>query len=280
MRYTRVRMGGIARKAIVAIAAALSFAQGALASVEDLYRSLFPAPEYAVDRCQRGLAQFAAGRYGPEQQRALSALGINGERYLLQSMREGLGPFRKLLGEYERELTGPVLEIGPLYQPLVEPGRRGGGHTYYWDMDVEALMRHADDGTGRPRDGVTASYIDLNTTDTAFLDAFRRRTRDQLAREAHGSFRAVVVSQVLNYVEPARFFRLVGEFQAPGDMIFINNPLNAGDGAFLHPNRPRTHQALLDAVTTAGYDVVRTERQSGPDGDYIQIVARRRAPPR
>lgn len=193
---------------------------------------------------------FAGGRYSVAavaakwgSERAAGLLSFN-----LEGMGLGSAALRLVIQNEQWDLGPMPLEIGPFYTPIlqVDPNR----HVVYWERDSEAiatltarqekLRSVAPDSIGK----VDYVHVDLNRLVGPRRAKFIEANRNLLQSAQGDGFSAIVISQVLNYVNFRELLDLVAELQAPSGLLFIVNGTDVGDQDFFHPARPKSNQDI------------------------------------
>lgn len=203
---------------------------------------------------------YAGGRYRDESG-GPSAAGD------LQGMLRGQEVIAGMIARRLPETADPILEVGPFMNPLVNPA--SGREIVYWDKDWPSLERLAALGEGRAH----PIFVDLNRAPQEGRVEFLRLNRQILA--GRPGFGAIVISQVLNYVDFRETLGLLARFQAPGGLIFVANAVRHGDPMFFHPNRPRRLGEVEERLAELGYEIEERHVAFG----FVQtasIVARKR----
>jgi hypothetical protein len=184
-------------------------------------------------------------------------------------MLSGAYELSPYLTEYNTRINGPVLEIGPLYSPLLRESSQTDRTIFYWDFDVSALAE-----LRRTAPGTIPLHVNLREIRGEEKTRFGQLNREliQMARPPHTGFRAVVMSQVLNYLDPRVVLPLVYELQETGGLLFINNNL-WGEREFRHPQRAQNHQELIDILEALGYRILKRDVQNPQTNSRLLLVA-------
>jgi len=181
--------------------------------------------------------ELSENKFGDEFDRAARIRMIVGSRQLL--------PF---LFKHISALTGSILEIGPFFNPLLTCSELNHKlppdvNLTFLENDPHALQYLTDKGR-------KVLDIDLNGKDVKlkFKEEFRRCNFES----AH-KFNAIVLSQVLNYVDVYAIFALLKPFLATKGLLFINNVIDYGIPQLFSRNRPSSNDQIVQNVVTNGY---------------------------
>jgi SAM-dependent methyltransferase len=161
----------------------------------------------------------------------------------LVSMRREGGILLPILKAYRAELGEVVAELGPLYQPLVEP-EWYEGRSVYVDFNAKALafLRAKYGGS------VTVVDYDINQISCERLDAVRAALAP--------SFDTMVFSQVLNYLRFRDVLAGCARLLRPNGLLFINNSFTSGHRDFFHPQRVLRAAHLHQVLEATGFEIV------------------------
>lgn len=161
-----------------------------------------------------------------------------------------------LLHKYRAEFGTGVLEIGAFFVPLLTPQRFPEKEIAWCDNDANALSVLSERYGGHGR----TIQQDLN-----------RLSPKRASAVANGeSFDAVVVSQVLNYVDHRALFEFLPEVMTPGGHLFLNNVADYGIPDFFHDARPRSARQTVANLESAGFKILETEIIASPHSQQIQ----------
>lgn len=177
----------------------------------------------------------------------------------LQGMRRAQEDLRYLIQPYLVQAQPPYLEVGPFYNSILRPD--SGDRTVYWEMDIDAIEKLANKATSQTE----FVHVDLNRaieSRSEFVEFNRNLIRGQ------SGFGAVVISQVLNYVDYKGALVLVSSLQESGGLLFIVNAVKHGDSAYFHPRRPRSIEDIPSALTGLGYEILERKQRLG----FVQTV--------
>jgi hypothetical protein len=144
----------------------------------------------------------------------------------LQSMLMREAGYKKALSllHHHRKLIPAepaILEIGPFDNPLAQ--EITGGRYVYWEYDSEAAANLIK--ANRGKDSVKVLQTDLNALNE---EAWARLEKSSLesVKRAEGSSRGfdlIILSSVLNYVDPVRVLRSAFEMLSSGGFLVIAN---------------------------------------------------------
>jgi hypothetical protein len=128
-------------------------------------------------------------------------------------------------------------------------------------------------------DTVTILRFDLNEA----WHGDHNRLADAVAagRADAAPFAALVLSQVLNYVDFRALLAACAALTAPDGLLFINNIMNHGVASMLHARRPDSVGELLAAATELGFepiDVISEPAQVADPSKLRDLVVLRRRP--
>lgn len=140
---------------------------------------------------------------------------------------------------------GKVLEIGPFYNPLITQDRFPDVAPTYIDRD----------------DGVL-EYVGRNGAETV---KFEYGKSDPSELESLPEQDAIVTSHLLNYVNLADFLTIFKAHLKEGGYFFINEAIDYGGEEFLHEQRAKSNQEVLDTVRANGFRIVEHRIIPSPD---------------
>jgi hypothetical protein len=171
-------------------------------------------------------------------------------------MEAGARRLLPLIDKYQAELGAAILELGPNLHPLVTP-ERYGGRIVYLELSEPCIAALRE----RFRDAPSVAIVPFDLED-AWKDG-ENRLRLALA-ELAPCFGAIIVSQVLNYIDHREVLRACAEIVAPGALVFVNNVMNHGGDWMFHARRPQSWEELVQDAAALGFHVV--EEVSEPAG--------------
>jgi hypothetical protein len=205
---------------------------------------LINAPRYPAIELP-AQATFSGFSYGEHFDDSAKARMISGCRLL-----------QPWLDELARRIAGDCAEFGPFLNPLLEPGRFPGSRITYVDADSGVISRLQE----RYRANARALCIDLNAP---------ARLPEQLAAgeplgRAAPRFNALVVSQILNYIDHERFFGELSGLATDGALLFVNNVIDYGIPELFHARRPRSDREIIVTLGRLGWSVRRVARVPSP----------------
>jgi hypothetical protein len=173
---------------------------------------------------------------------------------------------QQFLRKYLDSVNGPLLEVGPFYNPSLDPAM--GREIVYWDKDLAPLRKLSESGGSN----VSCIFVDFNHADPDFMRNFSATNKAVLGqRQGYG---AVVLSQVLNYVDFRSVLNQVSQFQSNNGLIFVVNAVNHGDRSFFHPLRPRNSRDIENYLERLGYEVLERTQSWGLD-QTVTLVAKK-----
>lgn len=166
------------------------------------------------------------------------------------------GPFmaagaRRLLPMIEArrtDLGSAVVELGPNLHPLVTSELFGGRIAYVEVSEpcLEALRERF-----RDTPSVVVIRFDL---EAAWSDGENRLA---LALASVGSqFGAIIMSQILNYIDHRAVLGACVDILAPGALVFVNNVMNHGADGMFHARRPQTWEDFTHDAAALGLHMV------------------------
>jgi hypothetical protein len=188
----------------------------------------------------------------------------------LVAMRRDAGLLLPILKKYAAELGDAVAELGPLYQPLVEPGWYEG-RIFYVDFNRNALAFLKE----KYGPSVTVVDYDINRISEEGIGEARAAIAPSLD--------AMVFSQVLNYLSFRSVLAGCRQLLTEHGLVFINNSMTLGHEQFFHPERVRRPTHLHELLAKSGFEIlffdhVVTRPELVPDWLHAnyRIVARKK----
>jgi hypothetical protein len=161
-----------------------------------------------------------------------------------------------------------ILEVGPFFHPLVTLERFPGRQIVYWENDRHVLrwLRQ----TMKPSQAVHCNLRKLRSHSLSK----RGQGRSRLL------FDTVIASQVFNYLDPARFVRVLHGVLKEGGLLFVNNVVGYGLPSFFSPRRPRSAVETVRTLKDAGYEILEKHILDSPYPRYqrnkrLVCIARR-----
>lgn len=154
--------------------------------------------------------------------------------------------------KYQHRLSANILEIGPFFNPLsisrelcqVIPK---DSNVFYIENDPFAIAWL--------RSTFAAGVFDLDMNASGFGEAFQESMfKETGSRQV--SLGAVIISQVLNYVDFRHLFGLVYSWLIPGGLLFVNNVTNYGIPPLFSDKRPQSNEELLEGSLGKGFSLV------------------------
>jgi hypothetical protein len=173
---------------------------------------------------------------------------------------------RVLLSFIERraEQLGPrILEVGPFFHPLVTLERFPGMQIVYWENDRHVLrwLRQ----TMKPSQAV---YCNLRRIQSNSSSSPGRTPRGGGQGRRRLLFDTIIASQVFNYMDYARFVRVLHGFLKEGGLLFVNNVVGYGLPSYFSPRRPRSAMETVRTLKDAGYEILEKHILDSPYPRY------------
>lgn len=175
-----------------------------------------------------------------------------------------LNPF---LQEFRQHIAGRSLEVGPFKNPLLHPDKFHAEELTYIDADDNVV-----------------DYLNTMFSAHEHVKAINLNL-NQIETVPHGlqasNYTAIVISQVLNYLDLYKTIRLITELARHDAHLFINNVVDYGIPELFSPKRPKDDVEIIQALSQFGWRTVK--HQSIPPHFAEQknprtiIVARREA---
>lgn len=165
----------------------------------------------------------------------------------------GAGYLRPLVLKYSAKLLGQkILEIGPLYHPVIEPtdlqSILQGRSVTYWEYDKLAAQKLREWTTlSSQPNKISVEQVDLNNINPNKTEQFD----------------TVIISQVLNYVDYNKALKDISKFIKPGGKIIITNTLEQGDRDFFHLKKPQKAADIETALVSLGFSTLHRYRNEG-----------------
>lgn len=172
--------------------------------------------------------------------------------------------------EHKARLGPSWLEIGPFFNPLsLLPELKllhGVGDSLIFlenDPYAVAWLREKHDAT----------VLALNMNDEAFFEAFESAVFERTGA-SFPTFDVLLISQVLNYVDFRKLLSQLSPCAKRGALVFINNAPDYGIPQLFSPRRPENNEAIVDAVSSAGFSIVEKEYVPNLDrrGDVDRLI--------
>ncbi|MGE0616600.1 MAG: hypothetical protein AB7P04_13275 [Bacteriovoracia bacterium] len=158
-------------------------------------------------------------------------------------MAEGGASLYPLIEKYDAQMRGPCVEFGPYLNPILAPTRFPAAEITFVDGDGTAL-RVLQDRFAVALPPVRFVQFDLSGPTAQLLERLPKR------------FNAVVVSQVLNYLDFHRFLTTLHHVSNTNAYLFINNVIDFGIPERFSSNRPRDDREILATLPRFGWEIV------------------------
>lgn len=210
-----------------------------------------------------------------------------------------------LLEKNGSELGASVLEIGPFTDPLVTKGRFAHVKSiFYCDVDrnvVDELRKIRPEAISICADASTQDVIreveKFIGDELTFSATFQVRAGETISlcfekKVAEGvwnaisgfggKFGAIVISQVLNYVDYKKMVSVARELLAEGGLLFVNNVVGNGIPELFSQKRPKSLEETVRGVARAGFEIIekaveKTKNPECPQEDRrLLLVARKK----
>jgi hypothetical protein len=183
-------------------------------------------------------------------------------------MIEGASKLRPYLTKYWPTIGRVLVEVGPFFNPLIEPRALSAEQALlYWENDEHAcrwLSRAADHR-------VHTMCCDVTTMESA---DFEISAYPRICGSTQYAIDAVVCSQVLNYIDSRRFFQNLSSRVATGGLLFINNVVDYGLPTLFSHQRPTSIDDTIESMGAAGFELVEGQILRGPRAtDHPRLVA-------
>jgi len=190
-------------------------------------------------------------------------------------MRAFHKPLQEAVQQYLPADASLVLEVGPLYSPMLNATE--SRKVVYWEKDLEALRTLESTASENARTNVVGMQIDFNDTTPEYEKSFMEWNRRVLAADPHGKFRAAILSQVLNYVDYRKMLDRVASLQGPGDLMFVLNGVGIGEsGIFPGDLIPKGDDDVENYLKGLGYEIIHKDvKVNERHNPSITLVARK-----
>lgn len=164
-------------------------------------------------------------------------------------MIEGSRHLKKHLSKYTRKPGSAILEIGPFFNPIMTPADHSRNNIVYWENDHYAAKWLKEN-----YENCTVIEADISQAGDKYLcrHIYQKLGINQTSQPM---FDMVIVSQVLNYIDHKKLFRLLGGLVKTGGRIFINNVVDYGLPDFFSEKRPKDMEETLNAAIEAGFAI-------------------------
>lgn len=154
------------------------------------------------------------------------------------------------LQKHHQFLDGNILEMGPFFNPMMGseemvPYETENTRTFYLENDPH-VIDWLKEKTGN-------EIIDLDINKDAFDEQLHAALKKEGEEEIR--FNAIIISQLINYIDFRALLRYLRGILNDGGAIFINNVVDYGLPALFSEGRPRSNDEVLQAALALGYKV-------------------------
>lgn len=182
-------------------------------------------------------------------------------------MEAGAKRLLPMIERYRAELGHAILELGPNKHPLITPETHDGRIVYVEVSEpcIEFLKAKFNDAVT-----VTVVRFDLNHV----FAGGRNRLQEAVAaglKPEEAQFNALILSQILNYIDYRRVLEACAELGAADALLFVNNIMNHGVGSMLHEARPRSLGEFVEAATEFGFEPIETLSEPAGVADATKV---------
>jgi len=173
-------------------------------------------------------------------------------------------------------MTGPVLEVGPFFNPLLlDEEVRGAFESedqFYFLENDEFAVDWINNRTG------SGKVLDLDMNHSSFDKAFYEAVFTNEAR-VKPFFNSILISQVLNYVNYEKILSIFYPVLRSKGMLFINNVINFGIPQLFSDKRPRSNNEIVETALKIGYaidtfELVPKQFEKEPEDRLILLLSR------
>ena len=162
-----------------------------------------------------------------------------------------LNPFIK---KYYKKLGTAILEIGPFFDPLIIPSKFKSKEIFYIDSD-----HYVKEYLTERFSNITFLLHNLNTEDENEWFSIEVCIMKELRKKNLKKFDAIVLSQVINYIDYKKVFSLIKKYHTNNGLIFINNVIDYGIPSLFSDKRPRSDNELIEYLEKIGYKLIEKE---------------------
>ncbi len=180
-----------------------------------------------------------------------------------------LQPF---LEAYQDQIGQTILEVGPFFNPIIQPHDYPGSQICYWENDPHVLQYLAGQ-FGQDKVHFIKHDINQTLTDGCFeqLELFSQNKIEAI--------NSVVVSQVFNYIDYEGFIEVVRKKLDRKGLLFLNNVIDYGLPMFFSDKRPKSIEETIITLENKGFEVLyqrilQTENLEFQKNDRLLLVAR------
>ncbi len=159
-------------------------------------------------------------------------------------MHQGSLKLLPLIRKYKQRMGNVILEIGPLFLPLVTPSECPNRKIIYLDKNQQALQYLR---WKYPR--TTIIKLNLNSSAPKILTLMKPVLRGEYIS-------SIVVSQVFNYVDYRKTLRNCANILPKGGLLFVNNVPNNGINVLFSAKRPRSNPEIINSIIRYGFKII------------------------
>jgi len=149
-----------------------------------------------------------------------------------------------------------ILEIGPFFNPLIQPIEFTSSNIYYLEGDENALkwLKRRVCSMASANQTSIAISSNLNSCHKPdFWKSIKNTINPYNINSGKLNFDVIVVSQVLNYVDYRQLLKGISKNISSKGKLFINNVTDYGLPKFFSDKRPKSNKELIQTVSDIGF---------------------------
>lgn len=209
---------------------------------------------------------------------SIDSCSFNGEfdEAARERMIQGGRLLLRYIEAYKLKLGNYILEIGPFFNPLVNKDMLAPDQRLaYWENDLHALRWLKETHLCNQVFPVACDIKDIGKIEFQFSSCPIFVESNNL-KVYSGKFDAVIMSQIINYIDYSAFIAQLRKFIKPGGLLFINNVVNYGIPEFFSAERPKSRAEIMQTLEENEFKILDTELLAPPrqgDDERLLLVA-------
>lgn len=152
--------------------------------------------------------------------------------------------------QYKHQLRHSLLEIGPFFNPLLK-NEEVIGHIP--ENSFFTFLENDPHAVSWLHKQYACRILNMDMNHPSFNRTLKRSLTNSGYAD---SFNVIILSQVLNYVNPRNLLRSLYPYLRPGGLVFINNVVDYGIPQLFSEKRPATNDDIKQAAVKAGFGIL------------------------